>query len=155
MQKIKKINKGFVLLFTMVLSSILLAISVGVSNIALNEINFSTSAKDTNNAFFAADTGIECALRYDRSDNNAFTGPALMNCAGNSITPTPSGSPASFWSFVVPRLGSDKQSCAIVSVDKSVLNSTKIISKGYNIGDPTNCTSTNTNRVERELEANY
>ena len=48
-KKIKK-NRGFVILFAVTLSSILLAIALGVANIALKEIRFGTSAKDTNEA---------------------------------------------------------------------------------------------------------
>ena len=55
--KIKK-NKGFVLIFAVTLAAILLSIALGISQIALKEIKFGTSAKDTNDAFFAADTGL-------------------------------------------------------------------------------------------------
>jgi len=67
-KEIKK-NKGFVILFVVTLSSILLAIALGAANIALKEIKFGTSAKDTNNAFFAADTGAELALFNDKTPN--------------------------------------------------------------------------------------
>ena len=40
-KKIKK-NNGFALLYAVMLSSILLAITIGVLNIALKEINFSS-----------------------------------------------------------------------------------------------------------------
>jgi len=50
-------KKGFVVLFAVMLSSIILAITIGIANISIREIKFSTGAKDTNNAFFAADAG--------------------------------------------------------------------------------------------------
>ena len=120
LQKIKK-NKGFVLLFVIVLSSIVLAVTLGVLNISLKEINFSTGAKETNDAFFAADTGAECALLYDNDTvpaKNAFTGTASMRCAGSSITITGS-SPV--WNFIIPKLGSNGKGCAKVTVDKSTI----------------------------------
>ena len=157
--KLKKIqkNKAFVLLFAVVISSIILAIALGVANISLKEINFGTSARDANDAFFAADTGAECALYYDRSDNNAFIeneGSGMVECLGNPIN-LEGNFP--FWSFVISGLGSTGQSCAKVTVSKdntSILTTTTIISKGYNVGDK-NCSSSNPNRVERELEVTY
>ena len=163
--KLKKIqkNKAFVLLFAVVISSIILAIALGVANISLKEINFGTSARDANDAFFAADTGAECALYYDRSDNNAFkettnegegSVPLIMTCAGSKISFINKPPP---WSFVISGLGSTGQSCAKVTVSKdntSILTTTTIISKGYNVGDK-NCSSSNPNRVERELEVTY
>ena len=41
-------------------------------NISLKEIKFGTSARDTNDAFFAADTGAECALFNDKSTQTNF-----------------------------------------------------------------------------------
>ena len=60
-----KNKKGFVILFAVTLSAILLSIALGVSNIAFNEAKFSTSVKNTNDAFFAADVGAEQALFWD------------------------------------------------------------------------------------------
>ena len=152
-KKIKK-NKGFVLLFVIVISSIILAITLSIMNISLKEIKFSTSAKDTNDAFFAADTGAECALFYDRTApvNNAFTGTAVMNCAGLNITVNGS---SPLWNFVVSRLGNNGQGCARVTVNKSV-SPTTIISKGYNDGGSIAETCTQgINSIERQIELSY
>lgn len=153
----KKENKkdgGFVILFAVTLSSILLAIALGVVNIALKEVKFGTSAKDTNNAFFAADSGIECALVNDKSGTSLFvtgTSPTLV-CNNNAISTVES--PASFWTFALSGLGSSGQSCAKVTVNKTVSPNTAVIAKGYNIGDAT-CSSSNPDRIERELKTNY
>jgi hypothetical protein len=156
--KLKK-NKGFVILFAVTLSGILLAITLGVSNIAFKELSFGTSARDTNDAFFAADSGIECALVYDKTTpaNNAFTGSASMNCTGAAVTLNGS---APNWNFVLNRLGSSAQSCAIVTINKDTTTNppytiTTLISKGYNIGDVGTCASTSIKRVEREIKLTY
>lgn len=144
--KNKKISKkkGFVILFSVTVSSILLAIALGVSNIALKEIKFSTSIKDSNNALFAADTAIEYTLFNDRSSSSIFP-------------PTPGA--VRSWSFVVGSLGSTGVSCAKVTITKDNTNIlvapyTTIVAKGYNIGDAS-CESTSTDRIERELEVSY
>ncbi|MEK7081105.1 MAG: hypothetical protein AAB902_01830 [Patescibacteria group bacterium] len=137
LQKIKK-NKGFVILFVVTLSSILLAIALGAANIALKEIKFGTSAKDTNNAFFAADSGAELALFNDK---------------------TLGYYPIGTTNFVVSGLGSSGLSCANVSVVKDDTTSppsiiTTVVSKGYNIGDAA-CLSSNPDRIEREIIVSY
>jgi len=140
--KIKK-NGGFVILFAATLSSILLAIALGVSNIALKEIKFGTSVKDTNDAFFAADTGIEYMLFDDKPPSSPY-----VPDAGTNQT----------WNTVITGLGSTGNSCAKVSIVKDNTNppetETTIISKGYNIGDE-NCDSNNPDRIERELKVTY
>jgi len=157
-KEIKK-NKGFVILFAVTLSAILLSIALGVANIALKEIRFGTSAKDTNNAFFAADTGAECALVNDKYSSISFVkigGSGTVRCMGNNIAISgvfPS------WNFVVSGLGSSGVSCANVSVFKDDVTRapsiiTTIISKGYNIGDAA-CLSSNPDRIEREILVSY
>ncbi len=167
-KKIKKIKnsicpnrearRGFVILFAVTLAAILLSISLGVASIALKEIKFSSSASGTNEAFFAADTGAECALFYDKSSENAFplAGPAkAIGCASNG--PTFSGTTnTGSYDFIVTNLGSAGLGCARVNVFKdnsSASMTTTITSDGYNIGDPScSSASSNPNKVERELK---
>ena len=154
-----KSGAGFVILFAVTLSALLLSIALGISNITLREIKFGTSARDTNDAFFAADTGIECAFYYDRAyPNKAFLNPtdvSTMTCAGISFT-TPTPSPPNFCSFIVSGLGSGGQACTKVTVDKTLsLHPTKFIitSSGYNNGGST-CTPLS-NTVERQIESRF
>lgn len=163
-----KNNKGFVILFAVTLSAILLSIALGVANIALKEIKFGTSAKDTNDAFFAADTGAECALNNDKPSSNHFplTGPASqITCANVAITPVfsatdPNNSNAVLYNFVVPSIGGSSVSCANVSVSKDPVTRspsviTTVTSRGYNIMDNASCLSSSPNRIERELIVSY
>jgi hypothetical protein len=168
-----KRNNGFALLFVIVISSIILAIALGVTEIALNEVNFSTSGQATNDAFFAADTGAECAMYWDSPTTayNAFVNPPSpsveMSCAGTDFIPAPALVPlqadstcdysTGSWSFSIKNLGSSNNACVNVVVGKGNTISTpsvpctKIISQGYNNA---NCTS-QANTVERELDVNY
>lgn len=151
-EKIKKNKNGFVLLFAVTLSAILLAIALGVANIAFNEVKFGTNAKDTNNAFFAADTGAECALFYDKLSYFKMnsSGNKTIKCIGANIN-VPSG--LNKWTFDVLNLGNGGQGCARVTVDKSTLDADRtpaviITSDGYN-----NATcSSGSNTVVRQLE---
>src|SRR3989344_4229619 len=60
-----KMRRGFTLLFAMIISSIVLSIGLGIFNIALKELVLSSAARESQFAFFAADTGTECALYWD------------------------------------------------------------------------------------------
>jgi len=55
-------NTGFVLLFTILVSSIILLVALGISGISYRETILSSEASGGAEAFFAADTGAECGL---------------------------------------------------------------------------------------------
>lgn len=153
-------RRGFALLFTVMISSIILSIALGVSSIAFKEVKFGTSAKEANDAFFAADTGVECALANDKFTSNTFVssgGSGVVTCLGSNIALSDASYPS--FGFVVSGLGSDNDSCAIVTVYKDAASNppnviTEIISKGYNFGNAA-CTSASPNRIEREVKVNY
>ncbi len=164
----REARRGFVILFAVMISSMVLAIALGVTNIAFKEIKFSTSAKDTNEAFFAADTGAECALYYDKSSIDAFRqveedldiAPLSPECAGSTNTldfsePTNPWT----WTFTLFGLGASGKGCVNVEVFKEYKDGnivgTTIISKGYNNGNESAPCVPNPNSVERELEVNY
>jgi Tfp pilus assembly protein PilX len=139
-KKIKK-DGGFVLLFAVTLAAIFLSIALGISQVALKENNFSTSAIDTNNAFFAADTGAEQVL-YNDLNQNSYSSPSTTT-------------------VYVSGLGSNGQSCAIVTITKTSSSttppivSTSVVSKGYNVGSGSGTCIPPASAVERELDTNY
>jgi len=151
--KRNKYNKGAVLFFAIMVSIILFIFTAGVLNIATKELNFSTSGKNSNIAFYAADSGIECALYNDMRTKDVFTekGTMLPSCFNEEIK-FDEGYPV--FKFRVFNLGPDTQACAIVTVDKRFPPSTKIISKGYDIGGK-DCNPLGLNSTERAIEVNY
>jgi hypothetical protein len=163
-RKIKdKRSLGFVLLFTIVLVSIILSITIGISSVALKEIQFTISGKDANDAFFAANAGAECALYLDKP----FPGPAAFSapnppnypsqpfCAGVALFSVIWNAPLSFnFSILVPN--SNQNGCAVVDVVRTISPpSMTIISKGYNSCTDLGVPISSTRLVERELEVNY
>jgi Tfp pilus assembly protein PilX len=58
-------KRGFVLLFAVLISSILLSIGLGMFSIAYKELLLSTTDRESQVAFYAADTGMECVLYWD------------------------------------------------------------------------------------------
>lgn len=160
MNKNFKLENGFIILFAVTLASILLSIAIGVANVSYREVSFSTSLKDSNEAFLAADTGAECALFYDKQNGGVFTlsgpGPSQISCVGNNNIPVTASFTANsaLYSFILTSLGTTGVACSKVEVSKSQSNEVVtyiITSKGYNVGD-SSCASSNLHRVERELK---
>lgn len=58
-------NKGFVILFAVLISALILLISAGIFRVVQKEIVLSSSARESQRAFYAADAALECALYAD------------------------------------------------------------------------------------------
>lgn len=58
-------NKGFTLLYAVVVTSILLASALSIISIALRELALTTSSRESQFAFYVANTGLECAQYWD------------------------------------------------------------------------------------------
>ncbi len=56
---------GFALLFSVLVSSLLLTIGLSILNISIKELAISTASKQSIHAFYAADSGLECAKYWD------------------------------------------------------------------------------------------
>lgn len=67
-QKKQKNISGFAMLFTVLIISLILSISLGISNITLKQTILSSLAKDSQIAFYQADAAIECGMYYDTND---------------------------------------------------------------------------------------
>lgn len=163
-QKIQKKylnNKGFALLFSIVVSSIILFITLGISSVASKQSLISTSVRNSDTALFAADSGIECALYLDNS--GAFIDGAIpAECLGVELSfpSSPVIGGQGVTSFVVYELGIDNQGCAVITVQKDTdsatsVVTTKITSKGYNVADVGALCSFGGNRTERRLEVTF
>ncbi len=73
-----KKQSGFTLFVALIVSSLLLSIGLSLSNIILKQLIFSGSGRESQIAFYAADSGAECALYWDVKDSlgvTTFDGP--------------------------------------------------------------------------------
>jgi hypothetical protein len=146
-------NKGFTILFTVLISSIVLAITIGIANIAYRETLLSIGAKEGNYALFAADTGAECALYWDLNQS-AFTSSAITGVTCNNTSNAVTINPTDFYLFRISL--NNNKNCAQVTVDKTVSTQTAINSLGYNISCSDLVANTNIARkVERALRVTY
>lgn len=151
MTNLIKREKGFTLLISIVVTATLLLVSMGIVSVAVKEAFLSASARESQHAFYAADTGVECAIFWDvRNETgvSAFATTSTSQIICNESEPlTVGGAPTSTFSFDFSSTGNPY--CAVVTVTKE--NGTTIIqSRGYNTCDPLN-----TRRVERGVGVGY
>ena len=66
-------NNGFVVLFAILMVSVVLTISLSLFNITYKQIILSATSKDSQLAYFAAESGLSCALFWNQyfNANNA------------------------------------------------------------------------------------
>lgn len=64
-QKFKKNKKGVSLVIAVTTMTLLLSVSLSVSNIVLRQIKINTLTNNSKPAFFIADSAMECAMYYD------------------------------------------------------------------------------------------
>lgn len=139
-------QKGFTLLFAALAGSLLFSVGIAIANIAIRELALSSAGRESQFAFYAADSGAECALYWDIQKGIFDGSPVPFRCAGKDITPSQSGTTASFTVRLADATGA---SCALVSIDKA--DGTKIESRGRN-----DCgTGDNPARVERAIRVRY
>ena len=101
--------------------------------------------RESQKAFFASDSGIECSLYWDLKQNAFATSTTSnINCAGSSFTVGGSSGISEF------DISFTNGACSHVKVDKTVYPQTKIYSYGRNT-----CNLSDPNRVERALEIIY
>jgi len=157
MEMLKKKNKqsGFTLFIAIVVMGTLLMISTGIVNLAVKQAFISSSGRESQHAFYAADTGIECALYWDvqsPTGQSAFatTTGSMINCNMDV------NNPGNEWVVGGAEISTanitflPEPYCATVVVTKGPGATTQIESFGYNTCDPSN-----PRRVERAVRASY
>lgn len=159
----KQRQRGFTLFIAIIVMGTLLLVAAGVTNLALKQAFISTSGRLSQNAFYAADAGMECALYWDVNNPagvSAFattSSPSSIICNSDSSTVGGLGGEG-FYSPVTHTFSFDFSTqgdpyCAVVTVNKAYVSGvlkTTVESKGYNTCDPTN-----PRRVERAVRATY
>ena len=81
-------QRGFTLLLAALVSSIVLAVGAAIFGIAQKQVLLSAIGRDSQFAFYAADTAAECALYWDFRCNYFASSTALINPSCNNPEPT-------------------------------------------------------------------
>jgi hypothetical protein len=69
-QRLSQLHResGFVILFSILISTIILIMSAGIFRVAQKETILSSYSRESQKAFYAADGGVECAIFWDISN---------------------------------------------------------------------------------------
>jgi hypothetical protein len=174
-----KKDKGFTILFAVLVSSLVLAVGSSIIALSFRQILLSGSARESQFAFYAANSGYECALYWDNNgyeDKPVFAtssnsvgllaDPNDIRCLGygvkfNDATTNPDNSGQYFAekTFTIWFNNDESDQCAVVTVRKDHVGhvdgvggtiNTEIDSYGYNT-----CDTSNPRRIERGLEVFY
>jgi Tfp pilus assembly protein PilX len=145
-------KKGFTLFIAMVVMATLMLVSTAIASLAVKGSFIYSTARDSQHAFYAADSGVECALYWDVKNPSGYSAfststPSTITCNGSSfIVGGSSNNPSSTFRVTL----SPDPYCADVKVTKLPDGSTTIESSGYNT-----CDLLNPRRVERAVRAVY
>lgn len=155
-----KKNRGFALLFTVVIVSSISVVIAGLTSALYKQSILSSLAKDSQSSFYQADTGYECALYADLKEIS-FTGSTFLEdhafnpwyCGGLNLVATKMDE-IGVGSYTLTPLFEDEKDkeilpCFRIYVTKED-GETSIKSRGYNI-----CDLDNGRTVEREIEVKY
>jgi len=158
-----KNQKGYAILFTIIIVSAISVITAGLSNTAYKQLILSSLAKDSQTAFYQSDTATDCALYADRVEalnptipESVITMGGGWICGNANLTVTP-GVGGSY--TILPNDEDSPDPCFRINVIKEVIGQdgegidiikTTIQARGYNI-----CNVTNLRTVEREIEISY
>ncbi len=149
---------GFTLFVAIVIMGTLLLITTGITSLAFKESLLASSGKESQYAFYAADSGAECALYWDVKNPSGFSAfsastTSTITCNRDSdsynqthnIYDVGGTNQSIFWVYFSP-----DSRCAEVRVNKLPNGSTTIESYGYNT-----CDNSNPRRVQRAVKASY
>jgi hypothetical protein len=143
-----KNKKGFALLFAVLISGLLITIGISIFNISIKELMISASIRDSQTAYYAADSAAECFFYWDTiSDyfNYCESEPCTsdtdsIKCNENIISVNKSGNNFTSEKFI--RYSNDPNdtlepvaSMNITKTKYSGLISTDYSFKGYNTGE--------------------
>lgn len=175
-------KKGFVLLFAVLISSLVLAVGISMISIALKQVQLSGSGRDSQYAFYVANTGAECATYWDlasssvfRTNSNEATTNIDIECLGMRITDNtllcnPDINSDIGWcssasgniyktkfriSYDQDGVTEKKPYCADVIVSKEIGVNNLVSTTTVTSRGYNTCDSANPRRIERALEFSY
>ena len=156
-------SKGFALLYTILIISVIVTLAIGTSNLVAKERRLSLIARQSLSARSAADAGMECMLYHDKLPTQfdpalnpgGFSFVCGVDSGGNPIlyTASFSGVPTGVYTYSVATSLSTNDPCfsAYLRRDMAALPPTTVLDVfGYNF-----CDQNAAGRVQRGIVAEY
>ena len=177
-------SNGFTVIYAALFAGLMIAIGVSIYTIAIKELVLSSASRESQFAFYAADTGIECAQYWDfhgqqdvsmsvfatstakapqigEGSGKVFcnTADIVSNTSGwavSDVTIPNSGVPKTMTRFQIQF--SPEPYCTVVEVTKTVNDPINFPSQSFTdikAHGYNTCDSTDPQRVERGIETTY
>jgi Tfp pilus assembly protein PilX len=163
----KKQQSGFTILFAVIVSALVLSIGLSIANITLKQIKISSLGRESQIAFYGADSGSECVLYYDlieeafatSSNSNISALPPTISCfnedAAVIFDPSDPNQANTYAATSTIVFSGTSGICAKIQIGKSdtdmdgFSDKTSILSRGYNV-----CTNSG-RQLERGIRIRY
>lgn len=149
-------TRGFVAVFAMLIATVILIMVISITGTAYKETMLSASVRESERAFYAADTGVECGLYLDRIAGGVFVTGGDTSVACGDIDADIDVDGLNTFSFELPI---DATSCSRVEVFKNSVidgvSNTQVISRGYNASCDVLDDLGSRRVVERKLDVKY
>lgn len=145
--------RGFTLLIAVILASVLLTVGIALLDIAYKQVILSSSAKQSQYAFYAADAALECALYYDQRFDAFNTNPdniTSISCGGFTIPISPAGSAPRVTTFSIPCADGGSQATLRIYKNDSGSDPSKLYASGFS-----SCNASDPRRIERGMRVAY
>lgn len=163
-----KTDKGYTLLFAVIVSSIVLSIAAFILAISRKQFILASAARDSTMAIYAADSGIQCYVKaYDNGYSttspfsvNCNNKPSLQTMSGNWASADSGASKLNFSALPVYQVKTSHMtingSCVFLNIYdgydlKTNSHKTVVESRGYSIGTAANCPVNNPREEERAI----
>ena len=166
----KSEKEGFVILVAVLVATVVVALGAFIAAIAVKELELSSSGRESQDAFYAADAALECALLHDfrvQQFGSDIANPIVPQCNGIAAlqytignngdgTPSDASNSVTYFAFEFrhPLVDTPLRPFALVKVTKkyvgTVNDKTVIEAQGYNVRD-----ASLPGRVQRALQVVY
>jgi Tfp pilus assembly protein PilX len=153
-----KTNRGFTLLLAALISSVVLTLAGSIFTIAQKQVTLSSLGRDSQFAFYAADTGAECALYWDiRYSAFSTISPGVTpSCDGQVLSLSGQEETPPYTVTFQTNLFTDASNgyCVDVAIEKNTSNPFTVIhADGYSV--PCAALETSTRALQRSIELRY
>lgn len=154
MKKNNTQKKGFALLYTVVIVSLILSITAGISNIVFKQSLLANLATDSQIAFYQADNAAECAMYLLNNPKVGFdpAGPMTPFVCSTAQAYVLDTTNSTLPEFIIysPADVSIATPCSSITIDQRDPSKTVIEARGFNI-----CNPSNPRHIERVLQVTY
>lgn len=152
-------RRGFALLFAVLASSVLLLIAAAIWNISFRELVLSSYGRESVIAFYAADTGAECALYWDiKTDAFSTTTSSNIDCGTSQSLPPVGGGGNSNPISTVNNInlgGQVNSPCVNIQVTKQYSGTPKALVTTIQSYGHNSCDTSDPMLLERGLRVTY